>query len=85
MIKNVLSAVAISFIIFGCKSTQKVSNNIQTIELDTINVFSDKKEEIYNPSETKYFDLIHTKLDVRFDWENRRLLGKEHVWLKPHF
>jgi aminopeptidase N len=85
MIKNVFSALAISLLIFGCKSTQKVSNNLQTIELDTVEVFSNKKEAVYNASETKYFDLIHTKLAVRFDWEKRHLLGKENVWLKPHF
>ncbi len=70
---------------FGCKSTQKVTENIQTVELDTINVFSDKKQAVYNASETKYFDLIHTKLNVRFDWEKHRLNGTEDVWLSPHF
>lgn len=37
-----------------------------------------EKEAIVN-------DLIHTKLDVRFDYQKRYLYGKEWVTLKPHF
>ncbi|MEO7523993.1 MAG: M1 family metallopeptidase, partial [Ferruginibacter sp.] len=30
-------------------------------------------------------DLIHTRLEVSFDWANQRLLGSEEITLKPHF
>jgi aminopeptidase N len=30
-------------------------------------------------------DLVHTKLDVRFDYKKRYMYGKEWVTLKPHF
>jgi aminopeptidase N len=30
-------------------------------------------------------DLVHTKLDVKFDWEKRYLYGKAWITLKPHF
>ncbi len=30
-------------------------------------------------------DLIHTKLDVQFDWDRQRMYGKEWVSLKAHF
>ena len=30
-------------------------------------------------------DLIHTRLDVSFDWLNRQLLGSAEITLKPHF
>ncbi len=39
----------------------------------------------YNPSETKYFDLKHTKLEVSFDWEKKQLIGHAELTLKPHF
>jgi aminopeptidase N len=39
----------------------------------------------YNPSQTKYFDLIHTKLDVKPDWQTNYLYGKAELTLKPWF
>ena len=38
----------------------------------------------YRPSATKINDLVHTKLDVRFDYAKRYLYGQEWVTLKPH-
>lgn len=39
----------------------------------------------YNGEATKAFDLIHTRLEVSFDWTKRQLLGKALIKLKPHF
>ena len=41
--------------------------------------------KIYRETPTKINDLVHTKLDVRFDYKKRFLYGKEWVTLKPHF
>ncbi len=38
----------------------------------------------YRASATKINDLVHTKLDVRFDYAKHYLYGKEWVTLKPH-
>jgi len=43
-----------------------------------------KTESPYRASATKLSDLVHTKLDVRFDYAKRYLYGKEWVTLKPH-
>ncbi len=43
-----------------------------------------KVESPYRASATKVSDLVHTKLDVRFDYARRYLYGKEWVTLKPH-
>ena len=40
---------------------------------------------IYRVTPTKVNDLVHTKLDVSFDYAKRYLNGKEWVTLKPHF
>ncbi|MFM7636278.1 MAG: M1 family metallopeptidase, partial [Crocinitomicaceae bacterium] len=40
---------------------------------------------IYNPSRTLWVDLVHTKLEVSFDWGNSKLLGKATLTMKPHF
>ena len=41
--------------------------------------------KIYRETPAKINDLIHTKLDVRFDYKKRYLYGKEWVTIKPHF
>ena len=41
--------------------------------------------KIYRATPPKINDLIHTKLDVRFDYKKCYLYGKEWVTLKPHF
>ena len=41
--------------------------------------------KIYRVTATKVNDLVHTKLDVSFDYAKRYLYGKEWVTLKPHF
>ena len=43
-----------------------------------------KTESPYRASATKINDLVHTKLDVRFDYAKRHLLGKTWITLKPH-
>lgn len=39
----------------------------------------------YNPSNPLYWDLIHTKLEVAFDFKQQHLLGKATISAKPHF
>ncbi len=40
---------------------------------------------VYRESRTKHFELIHTRLDVRFDWENSLMFGKAAITLSPTF
>ncbi len=42
-------------------------------------------EETYNPSEKRVNDLIHTKLEVSFDWPMARMNGVATLTLKPYF
>jgi len=43
------------------------------------------KLSVYRVTPAKINDLVHTKLDVSFDYAKRYLYGKEWVTLKPHF
>ncbi|WP_211999908.1 M1 family metallopeptidase [Chitinophaga sp. HK235] len=45
----------------------------------------DPAMKIYRAAATKVNDLVHTKLDVRFDYPKRYLYGKAWITLKPHF
>lgn len=45
----------------------------------------DSWKQEYRAFATKINDLVHTKLDARFDYQNSHLIGKEWVTLHPHF
>lgn len=63
-------------------ATLMASNNINAQEKSTQ---SPAESATYRVTATKVNDLVHTKLDVAFDYKKRHLLGKEWVTLKPHF
>ena len=44
-----------------------------------------KVRAIYNGSRSLYTDLIHTKLEVNFNWEKSQLNGSATITAKPHF
>ena len=46
---------------------------------------NDTSLEIYRETPPRINDLVHTRLDVRFDYKKRYLYGKEWLTLKPHF
>ncbi|KAB7728382.1 peptidase M1 [Rudanella paleaurantiibacter] len=39
----------------------------------------------YNPSRTLACDLLHTDLDLRFDWTKQQAAGTATLWFKPWF
>jgi aminopeptidase N len=39
----------------------------------------------YNPSATHQHDLLHTKIEISFDWDKKRANGKATLRLKPWF
>ncbi|HSN61972.1 MAG TPA: hypothetical protein VLR49_13625 [Ferruginibacter sp.] len=42
-------------------------------------------KKVYRESNPKINNLVHTKLDVKFDYDKSYLYGKEWLTLKPHF
>lgn len=45
----------------------------------------DAWKKVYRASATKLHDLVHTKLDVRFDYDSAYMPGKAWITLHPHF
>ena len=45
----------------------------------------DSWKKIYRGSATRINDLVHTKLDVKFDYDKSYMYGKAWITLKPHF
>lgn len=85
---NIISVCLLCFL-FSCKnSSQFTSKKNQDILLDTAEVVYNNapfEREPYNPSYHRKNDLIHTKLEVSFDWKKKHLLGKATLTLKPLF
>ena len=70
----------------ACKTAEPVTDIPTTyIDLDTINIESDSPREIYRASEKRVTDLLHTKLEVSFDWDSAYLYGKANLTLTPYF
>src|SRR4051812_23562749 len=76
--------VIISFLILICScSTTKETTKV--VKLDTLEIVSSKKAGDYRAAYTRYFDLIHTKLNLNFDWKKNQANGKATISLHPHF
>lgn len=78
--------VVLLITILSCKPTQKISKSTaDVVNLDTVNVSAVPQPQRYNPSRKQYFDLLHTRLDIQFNWEKQHLNGKATITLKPYF
>ncbi|MBL4716524.1 MAG: M1 family metallopeptidase [Bacteroidia bacterium] len=69
----------------GCSTNKKIGSSANSVFLDTVQVIEDRVEKIYKPSEKRVVDLIHTKLDLTFDWSNRYVNGKAELQFVPYF
>lgn len=66
--------------------------NLDTLEVDPgEGVVEEEEVEVettlspYSPSARRVNDLLHTKIDVRFDWAKEEVYGKVTLRLKPYF
>lgn len=87
--KIYLLAVTIVFISSCGLFKEKSKNNTETwngVALDTVKISPKTPQpEIYQASATRVNDIIHTKLDVSFDWTKQYLYGKATITARPYF
>ncbi len=92
--KNLLiGAASLLFMIqvgFAQKKNKKEKQAQEIIVVKTDTVFLDKKPELphtrlYQASNPKSNDILHTKLEVKFDWQNQWMFGKATIDIKPYF
>ncbi len=97
MNKFILSLVLIS--LFGCAQVKEkptvqaaTKTNEEIVEVEHYDIpppvpveqiFSQRP--VYQSTETVLTDLIHTKLEVSFNWENQTMNGVATITAKPHF
>lgn len=76
--------IYILFLLITCSTTfKKVTAQILT-ETNNDSIIYDY-ELRYRASKTRYFDLIHTKLDLSFDWNKQYVFGIANLTLTPYF
>ncbi len=84
----------IVIVLNGCGNHKNNPVAEEVIDMDEIEVSSEisdseiyetEENAIYRATETSYTDLIHTKLEVNFDWSKSRMNGKATITAKPHF
>ena len=61
-----------------------VQDTVSVLQEDTI-VLVEEPILPYRASETRTMDLIHTKLELSFDWEKQWVIGKATLELKPYY
>ncbi|MBK9285328.1 MAG: M1 family metallopeptidase [Sphingobacteriaceae bacterium] len=88
---SMLLKCAVLLVVFTFCHTKKQTVQIKTedipvIQLDTIQVQPAVVEnKIYNETPTRINDILHTRLEVNFDWNKSRLNGIATHYIKPHF
>lgn len=80
---RIIVLLAVVLFGLGCNSSKKSSLSYNEVVLDQIDVHG--KKSPYRPSATRKHDLIHTTLDVKFNWEKQYLYGEAWLDLKPYF
>ena len=78
------SILALALLTFSSCSVLQKGHNIQ---LDEVLIESSQIAEraYYHESPERINDLVHTKLNVSFDWEKKHLLGEATLDFKPYF
>jgi aminopeptidase N len=84
--------LASALLFTACKHTRKTtaaSNPVTVKTTDTVKTTVTASETValdpYQESNSRLNDLLHTKLEVSFDWKASRLNGKATLKLKPYF
>ena len=88
-IKNYLFLILFLSVFFSCKIFKKNNtskSNAVAINLDTVETVNKTVEQLkYYGSNTRISDILHTKLEVSFDFEKQYLFGNATIKAKAYF
>ncbi len=85
--KHVFIAVA-AVLLSSCNLFKKAGHHdddLITMNLDTVQAVANPEPAVYQASTTRLSDILHTKLDVSFDWTKQYMYGKATITVKPYF
>ncbi len=86
MNKGIITIAITSIILASCHPKKNIisPNNASVEAVVPSKDDLPRVQPVYNASETRMNDLLHTKLEVSFDWQERQLFGKAALLLKPY-
>jgi aminopeptidase N len=77
------------FFLSACNVSKKntASDESVSVQLDTISVVGKDpiRQDLYRASNTIENDILHTKLEVDFDWKLSRMNGRASIEVRPYF
>src|SRR5688500_14442708 len=87
---RIISFVVMNLALAACKSKKTAPTPVVQApaeELDTVHVVTSRlpARKVYRESNPLPNDLIHTKLEVGFDWAKTRMNGRATLTVKPRF
>ena len=93
--RQLLILLSIGTFLLGCDPSKRIYEAAEFTQLDTLEITAAappalKAEEdyippLYNPSYTRINDLLHTKLELSFDWPKEAVKGTAHLRFRPFF
>ncbi len=98
MIKLQILFLAFIFILISCSTAKKIPHGtdadaggphviMDSMEIITVDdtEMEDERDLIYHPAEDRTWDLLHTMLELSFDWDQSAVIGKATLTLAPVF
>ena len=97
MSKTYIFLLAIIVMAISCTATRKIPSTSDSdeqgphITLDTMTIMPETDVMVlgsnatYNPAEDRTWDLLHTLLDISFDWSKSSVSGTATLTLSPLF
>jgi aminopeptidase N len=86
---------SVLFLFGSCKTKKDIVYSVpeefmQEELLDTLVISDvagtlDSLPKEYRPSATLMFDILHTRLDLKFDWQKQYVLGNADITISPYF
>ncbi len=58
---------------------------LDTLVISDVAGAQDSLPKEYQPSATRTYDILHTILDLKFDWQQQHVLGKANIIVSPYF
>lgn len=95
--KHIITSIFIIGLLSACGTSQKtvksdsvIATSSSEAPISNTSRSSEKENKIisrpiYNASETKVYDLIHTAIHAKFDWKHSQMEGLTTVTCSPHF
>src|SRR5688572_7657581 len=97
MMKIQILLLALVAVVLSCTPSKKIAKGPQSGEggphviLDTMTISPETDisvldgDAVYHPAEDRAWDLLHTKLELSFDWNKSAVLGNATLTLAPLF